>query len=1039
MVKSKLGTQLKKNLLLFLLILVTSLFGQQTGLQKVAGLLNPNNKVQSETLPGFLKSFYYNEQIRIFESPSWAPEVKFHINAPSVQSFDQNKKVLLIFFALPNGNSTDETIGKALNTSAEWHYDIQHIGAQTRFLRNMLPEYNIVVTYLESNQKSWPTWRTKHPDSMIKTIIDSVRNIFSNYNTKVAITGHSGGGSFMFGFLNSYTEIPSFVERIAFLDSDYNYDDSYAPKFINWLKSSSNNYLSVLAYNDSIALYEGQPVVSATGGTWYRSKMMVQRLKKDFTFTESIDDIFWKYSALNGRVKIILKTNPDRKILHTVQVEMNGFIQSIVSGTPQEEKGYVYYTAGRIYASFVQPGLTMLNALIPPRPPNSMTGSQFMNSILNMNFTQREPLILSEIKKGNIPDFCRNFKEVQIQYNGRVCKFQVMPDYLAIGSNEDFCRIPMGPKTAQEIADYFGCTMPTPLMSDSIWNSATIKLSPVAHLPVGNANELVSMFITHNQEIEQQRLVSGKPLGELIAGIKKDVVITNLLVNNPNKVAIYGWHYTDGRPIQPLYTGHINSYVDYSHGIRLVNSLATLDGNPIYISQILKDQNLYKVLSNETGAMTQPSYNSTSTAPAGPKSFAVVCFGEKQLQIIPKPDPSVWGYYAFISKDGIRFTDSVDLAGQNNVISNLDKDSLCFIKLKSYGSYGLSSFSEVLAGIPTVNQPKILIVNGFDRASTGNTKDYIRQHGKAIKSNNLGFCSATNDAVIDGLVILNNYEMVDYILGDESTADETFSTVEQTLVKKYLESGGNLFVSGCEIAWDLDTRGSASDKDFCNNYLKVKYLNDAPLGKSGTYYRIQGISGTKLGNVPLEDFDNGKNGTINVLWPDALKGINGGIESVQYYGVDPADGVAGIYYDGVFGNGTSPGKVVTFGVPFETIYPESDRIKTMREILLFFGFHINKIHDQGKNSLPLKFELEQNYPNPFNPVTRIGYSIAAPCNTSLKIYNLLGEVVASLVDKDLNVGNYTVNFNGNSLSSGTYFYVLRTPDIVLSKKMLLIR
>ncbi len=78
------------------------------------------------------------------------------------------------------------------------------------------------------------------------------------------------------------------------------------------------------------------------------------------------------------------------------------------------------------------------------------------------------------------------------------------------------------------------------------------------------------------------------------------------------------------------------------------------------------------------------------------------------------------------------------------------------------------------------NIPQVLIVNGFDRSSTGNTYDFIRQHGSAFEKNGVSFESATNDAIIDSTFSLNDYKTVDYILGDESTADETFNSQEQT-------------------------------------------------------------------------------------------------------------------------------------------------------------------------------------------------------------------------------------------------------------------
>ena len=86
-----------------------------------------------------------------------------------------------------------------------------------------------------------------------------------------------------------------------------------------------------------------------------------------------------------------------------------------------------------------------------------------------------------------------------------------------------------------------------------------------------------------------------------------------------------------------------------------------------------------------------------------------------------------------------------------------------------------------------------------------------------------------------------------------------------------------------------------------------------------------------------------------------------------------------------------------------------------------------------------EFTLNQNYPNPFNPSTRITFTIPNSGHTTLKIYNVLGNEVASLLDKDLAQGNYDINFNAADLTSGIYYYTLRTGNLVETKKMMLLK
>ena len=91
------------------------------------------------------------------------------------------------------------------------------------------------------------------------------------------------------------------------------------------------------------------------------------------------------------------------------------------------------------------------------------------------------------------------------------------------------------------------------------------------------------------------------------------------------------------------------------------------------------------------------------------------------------------------------------------------------------------------------------------------------------------------------------------------------------------------------------------------------------------------------------------------------------------------------------------------------------------------------------NEIPGQFSLSQNYPNPFNPVTVINYSIPAGNNVTLKVYNIIGKEVMTLVNERQNAGNYSVTFDGGSLSSGMYYYKMESGNFMDTKKMILIK
>ncbi len=305
----------------------------------------------SQLLNGFHTTERFDEQeIAIIRFK----DVTINVNAPL--HFNKKGKTYLVFFALPNGNSVEWTKGKKMKAGDDWHFDIQHIAAQTRFVRNLDKKNNYIVAYLMAEQKSWPTWKRTTPNSipLIKNIVDRLSAEFKNYNPEIVLNGHSGGGSFIFGYLDAVEKIPDNIKRIAFLDSDYGYQDSlHTKKLVDWLQKDKKNNLFVLAYNDSLVIYDGKPLVSPTGGTWYRSRLMQRKLSENFSFKTIADTVFINHVALKGRIRIVLKENPNGLIYHTVQVERNGFIYSLFSNTRFDKRKYFTYFGDRVFEKLI--------------------------------------------------------------------------------------------------------------------------------------------------------------------------------------------------------------------------------------------------------------------------------------------------------------------------------------------------------------------------------------------------------------------------------------------------------------------------------------------------------------------------------------------------------------------------------------------------------------------------------------------------------------------------------------------------------------
>ena len=358
----------------------------------------------------------------------YEPEVRVRINAPAEGLMTPRKPVRLIFYALPNGNSTEWTFGKRMGQGDDWHFDIQHIGAQTRFLHAVDTLHNYVVVYLEAENRSWGAWRKAGPgrDHIIKDLVEQIALLFSANSSgadcakqsmpQVELSSHSGGGNFIFGFMDACDSLPDYLCRISFIDSDYNWDDErYGPKLVRWLSGgdagnqhnsaqpatdaathhtaavpatdagnphtcaqpATQRQLFVACYKDYVALYNGKPFVSKKGGTWHRTKMMYNYLRRHLEGAQwsrgggesagqggeqgAKQCIVRRAGACGlqrevqragqggqsnvprtGQCYFYWKKNREKKIYHTVLVELNGFIHSELVGTPLEGDSYLF-------------------------------------------------------------------------------------------------------------------------------------------------------------------------------------------------------------------------------------------------------------------------------------------------------------------------------------------------------------------------------------------------------------------------------------------------------------------------------------------------------------------------------------------------------------------------------------------------------------------------------------------------------------------------------------------------------------------------
>ncbi|SMF07784.1 hypothetical protein [Pseudobacteriovorax antillogorgiicola] len=225
------------------------------------------------------------------------------------------------------------------------------------------------------------------------------------------------------------------------------------------------------------------------------------------------------------------------------------------------------------------------------------SGSGFLVDTWDVHPAKRERLALDKAIQGEIPDFIFRMKPITVEEFGHRITFYVSPNYLALGSKDDFFLMPFNFISACKIAKHYNAVLPTPKMVDLIYKSADIKLKPATMKP-GPSMIRNSYIKKHDQGIKAS-LVFQDYHNKLVAGHKKDTVLSNVLSRAKDRIAIYGWHQSESQTIQPLSIWHWANYADYSHGVRLVDRNVVVDGEFWDIADVLSMPEFAPLLSYE--------------------------------------------------------------------------------------------------------------------------------------------------------------------------------------------------------------------------------------------------------------------------------------------------------------------------------------------------------------------------------------------------------------------------------------------------------
>jgi hypothetical protein len=420
-------------------------------------------------------------------------------------------------------------------------------------------------------------------------------------------------------------------------------------------------------------------------------------------------------------------------------------------------------------------------------------------------------------------------------------------------------------------------------------------------------------------------------------------------------------------------------------------------------------------------------------APPAPPVLSYVRSDETRLEVawLPGPGDALSGFRLYFSIDNVNWTlrlDETNLTGaKTNTSFSVSLGRDIYFRLTGVDAFGSESIQTDVYGSSNVNPDQgILLVDGFDRTEAGGSwqgqwHDFSVFYGQAIAANGFGFDAVSNDALLEGGIRLSDYDAVIWFLGDESANDETFSIEEQQLVTDFLRNGGMLFVSGSEIAWDLDRDSDSpgateADEEFLHEFLRVDYVGNnagisTALGVGGTIFESLNL---EFGNNPYPEDS-----------PDFVNPFGAGAMANLIYRPNQ---IAGVQYEGTFAGGTTPGRLVYLGFPFETISGEGNRTEVMARILKYF-FPTTSVDDHS-GTTARDFALLQNFPNPFNPETVIPYVLPVPSHVDVTIFDSRGQTVRELVHEKKSAGSFEESWDGLDdqgflAASGNYFVRLR--------------
>ncbi len=357
-----------------------------------------------------------------------------------------------------------------------------------------------------------------------------------------------------------------------------------------------------------------------------------------------------------------------------------------------------------------------------------------------------------------------------------------------------------------------------------------------------------------------------------------------------------------------------------------------------------------------------------------------------------------------------------------------------------------SSWTAISTGINDKNIQSLAIINSIVFAGTLNNGVWLTTNNAiwtfaGLTNNSINCLSTIGTNLFAGTTTNGVYFSTDYGSNWASASGSGLTMLTNKTINAIITSGTNIFVGTPGGGVFLSTDNGSNWTNVSNGLTEVNIRSFAILGPNM-------FLATSNGNIwkrPLSEMITSNSLSIKNAIPKQWLNISTGTRTLSLINTFQGN-VGQLSYIAQSSNTTVATVSVTGSSLNIAPIGLGDCIITVTAIdaansnSLNYSFDVNVgITDVESDLTPTRFALYQNFPNPFNPETVIEFSIVKNGFYTLKVYNTLGQEIEMLLQKELSVGYYKINFNAGKFSSGTYLYRLVGTNVNLSRKMILLK